>query len=252
VFDLKRSYYDKGLWARFRDNFTQTGTPEETNLPSAKVLKYLESSYPSNHNYVLKQGQLIPLGKLAGRCGKIASLYPAGFESLLDVSCSKGYFAFDAVQKFSCDRSMGIDVIEEELEACSEVQKYLGDTTTVFKRMRLHEQASRIDEFGGPFDVVLLINCYQYLYFGSKRFKEAYLSHDQIFSDLRKVCQHRLIFSNRIEVDRLQSYPASIARSPDLKEPYDDAAVFEAASRYFKVNHMGRIGRNPLWSLDTK
>jgi hypothetical protein len=246
----KRSYYAKGPLARFWGKINPGNETTEENLPDKQALEYLESSYPSNHNYVLNQGQLIALRKLEKRYRDIAAFYPEDMQSLLDISCSKGYFVFDAILSYGCKRSMGIDVLEHELDACATVQKYLNDDIARFEQIRLHELANRIEDFGGPFDAVLVINCYQHLYFGSSRFVESYMSHDRIFRNLREVCNGRVIFSNRIDVDHLQDYPANIAKGPNMKETYDEAMVFTAASKYFKVKRAGKLGRYPLWTLD--
>ena len=244
----KRSYYEKSPLAKLWGKFSSVDEITEERMPDTKTLDYLESSYPSNHNYVLKQGKLLALGKLSKRYKSISIHYPEGMQSLLDTSCSKGYFNFDAVQSYGCKRSLGIDVLETELEACAAVKKYLNAGVAHFEEMRLHDLASRIDEFGGPFDATLVINCYQYLYFGSSRFNAAYMNHDSIFADLRKVCDGRVIFSNRIEVKHLQEYPAKQAEG--MKELYDEQTIYAAASKYFNVNRMGKLGRYPLWTLD--
>lgn len=248
----KRSYYDKGPLTRLWGAIYPGSDSTEENLPDKQMLDYLESSYPSNHNYALDQGRLIALRKLEKRYRDIAALYPEGMQSLLDITCSKGYFVFDAVLSYDCERSVGIDVLEHELDACASVQKYLNDNITRFEQMRLHELASAIEDFGGPFDAVLVINCYQHLYFGSSRFVESYMSHDHIFQNLREVCNGRVIFSNRIDVNHLQDYPANIAKGPDMKESYDETTVFTAAAKYFKVKRVGKLGRYPLWTLDAR
>ena len=219
-------------------------------MPDRATLAYLKSSYPHNHNYGLNQGKLIAGRRLAQRYSAITTNYPAAMQSLVDLSCSKGYFTLDAVESYGCKRSMGIDVVAKELESCAAVKRYLGNETSNFKEMRLHELALQIEDFGGAFDAALLINSYQYLYFGSDRFKEAYLSHDKIFRDLRKVCKGRVIFNNRIEAERLQDYPAKIAAGPDMKESYNTETVFTAASKYFKVDRVGKIRKYPIWTMD--
>ena len=246
----KHSNYNKGPLARFFNKLKSGEENAEDKLPDEKMLEYLDSSYPSNHNYALKQGKLIALRKLAKRYRDIASVYPEGMRSLLDISCSKGYFVFDAILSYGCERAMGIDVLEHELDSCAAVQEYLNDDIARFEQIRLHELAARIEEFGGPFDVTLVINCYQHLYFGSSRFNESYMSHDLLFRNLREVCSGRVIFSNRIDVAHLQDYPAKIANGPDMKENYDEQTVFTVASKYFKVNRVGKLGRYPLWTLD--
>ena len=249
---INRSFYRKGPWKKFKERIFCSSAVEETLLPNHSVLEYLESSYPPNHNYVLENRKLIPLKKLKRRYGDIVALYPSHATSFLDITCSKGFFVFDALLSLGFTRAMGIDVVQTELDACEAVKRYLGGEAAIFKRMRLHELASRVEEFGGPFDVVPVINCYQYLYFGSKHFSGAYMSHDKIFSDLRKVCDGRVVFSNRLEVGRLQDYPLSIAKSADMQEVYDEQTVFEAAQKYFNVSKIGKLGRYPLWAMDAK
>ena len=250
MFGRKNStYYNRSLGNIFSKFLGEKKVIEE-NMPDHEVLQYLQSSYPHNHNYVLNQGKLIPGRRLAKRYSAITSNYPAGMQTLLDLSCSKGYFTLDAIESYGCKSSMGIDVVAKELEACAAVKKYLGNETSHFEEMRLHELALQIDDFGGPFDTALVINSYQYLYFGSNRFKEAYLSHNDIFRDLRKVCKGRVIFNNRIELEKLQRYPAKIATSTAMTEIYDTETVFVAASEYFKVDRIGKIGKYPIWTMD--
>ena len=246
----KRSYYEEGPLAKVWGKLFPTEEITEENMPDRETLEYLSTSYPANHNYLLKQGKLLPLKKLDGRYKDITPHYPKGMNSLLDLACSKGYFNFDAVTSFGCERSMGIDVMKQELASCAAVKKYLGDEVTNFEEMRLHELAPIINDFGGPFDSALVINCYQYLYFGSEYFNECYMSHDKIFHDLREVCSGRVIFSNRIEVEHLQDYPAEKANGPLMIEKYDDESVFAAASKYFTVTRVGKLGRYPIWTLD--
>lgn len=45
----------------------------------------------------------------------------------------------------------------------------VGASRARFERLHLHELVERIDEFGGPFQTVLLVNAYQHLIFGSER-----------------------------------------------------------------------------------
>jgi hypothetical protein len=251
MLNRKRSYYTRQTFASLVHKIFSPKKHNEKNMPDMETREYLAASYPSNHNYLLKHGKLIALRRLAKRYSSITALYPKEMKSLLDLSCSKGYFVHDAVQSYRCERSMGIDVMEKELAACTSVKKYLGDEKTNFKKMRLHEIAPRIDQFGGPVDVALVINCYQYLYFGSEYFTESYMSHDKIFSDLRDVCNGRVIFSNRMEFERLQNYPAKKALGPTMTEIYDEETAYAAASKYFKVNRLRKLGRNPLWTMDS-
>ena len=57
------------------------------------VAGYVVGSYPQNHNYIVRQGRLVPRHKLKVRFEQLAGAYPEPLESLLDLSCSKGFFA---------------------------------------------------------------------------------------------------------------------------------------------------------------
>ena len=79
----KRSYYEKSPLAKLWGKFSSVDEITEERMPDTKTLDYLESSYPSNHNYVLKQGKLLALGKLSKRYKSISIHYPEGMQSLL-------------------------------------------------------------------------------------------------------------------------------------------------------------------------
>jgi hypothetical protein len=172
--------------------------------------------------------------------------------SLADLSCCKGYFVVTAAQEPQCQRALGIDIHPPDLDACRAVQAHLGLDRAEFVQARLHELAENIEQFGGAFQTVLLINTYQYLYFGSPRSADCYLSHDEIFSRLRRICAGRLIFNNRTEFDRVQSYCRQVGREHGLEREYRTERILQAASKYFRVTQHGRVGRYPLWALDVR
>ena len=99
----------------------------------------------------------------------------------------KGFFIFSATTHPHCTRGLGIDVNAYDIEVCHWVKKTIGNTKAFFATMQLHELAPRIEEFGGPLQTLLILNTYQYLYFGSDSFPECYLDHDTIFNNLRKI-----------------------------------------------------------------
>ena len=90
----KRSYYEKGPLGKLWNKLFPAEEIIEENMPNRETLEYLSTSYPANHNYLLKQGKLVPLKKLDGRYKDIIPHYPKGMKSLLDLACSKGYFNF--------------------------------------------------------------------------------------------------------------------------------------------------------------
>ena len=220
-------------------------------IPAA-IQAYLANSYPNNHDYRVVNGKLVPGFKLCMRLRKLQPLYPRNLNSLLDLSCCKGYFVLKAAQEPQCERVLGIDIHDPDLEACLAVRAHLGAERAQFRKLQLHGLSEQIDDFGGPFQTVLLINMYQYLFFGSSRSPDCYLSHDKILQQVRSVCSGRVIFSNRMEADRLQEHCRDVARQRGLEQEYTLPRFLDAAAKYFRVTPYGRIGRYPLLALDAK
>ncbi len=230
----------------------QASAPATRPAIPAEQLEYIANSYPHNHDYRIVNGKLAPKCKLWVRLRKLDPLYPTPLTSLLDLSCCKGFFVTRAAQQATCKRALGIDIHEPDLAACNSVKAHFGLNNARYERLRLHELADKVDEFGGPFQTVLLINTYQYLYFGSPRSPECYLSHDEIFRQIRRVCNGRVIFNNRTVLERVQEYGRNKAKEMGHEHCYSTAAVHEAASKYFRVNMHGTLGRYVLWTLDAR
>ena len=127
---------------------------------------------------------------------------------------------------------------------------FLGHGEGRFKQLQLHELADSINEFGGPFQTVLLVNSYQYLYFGSSRSPECYRDHETIFGLIRQVCSGRVLFSNRTELGELQRSCQAEAMKIGHQAHYTEEKILDAASRFFHVRPYGRIGKWPFWLLD--
>ena len=212
---------------------------------------YLTYGYPSNHTYKISHRALSPKYKLAKRYKKIRRLFPEPLTSFVEIGCSKGFFVFSAGAYPDCTRSLGIDVNNHDIEICLWVKDRIKHSNTSFKLMQLHELAESIHQFGGPFQTVLILNTYQYLYFGSDTVSTCYLNHDVIFGYLRKICSHRIIFNNRIELEDCQN-TARIAVAKMDSEFYTEKNLLSAAEKYFAVQKHGKIGQYPLFTFDVK
>jgi len=230
-------------WGLVRPPSSDPGLPID-------VADYLVDSYPQNHNYIVRQGRLVPRHKLKMRVEQLTQAYPDPLGSLLDLSCSKGFFVLDAAGRDDCDRSLGIDIDQRELEVCRSVSGFLGHEASRFEQLQLHELADSIDEFGGAFQTALLVNSYQYLYFGSSRSGECYRDHETIFGLIRQVCSGRVLFSNRTELGELQRSCQVEAMKIGHQGHYTEEKILDAASRFFHVRPYGRIGKWPFWLLD--
>jgi len=220
---------------------------------SNEYRKYAEKSYPSNHTFKIVGDELNPKCKLSLRYQRIKKLFPDTVTSLLDIGCSKGFFVFAAGQELGSARNLGIDIDQYDIDFCRALKNHLGALHARFELMQLHELAERIHEFGGPFQTILLINTYQYLYFGSARSADHYQNHDKIFGILRKICSHRLIFSNRVNLAECQN-TENIDNTSDTtnRNDYNEKTILESASHYFSIAKHGSIGRYPLWTMDVR
>ncbi|MAF67664.1 MAG: hypothetical protein CMJ84_18670 [Planctomycetes bacterium] len=226
---------------------------ERADPLSPELRAYLAEGYPANHAYRVRGSRLRASFKLWRRRRRIAALYPRPLTSLLDLSCSKGYFVLDAAAKPTCERALGIDVHPPDLEAARAVGAHLTLERARFEQLRLDTLSERLEEFGGPFQTVLLINTYPYLYFGSRRSEQSYPDHERLFELLHAVCQERLIFSNRVSLARCPRHIQERARALGLRETYEEAAIRRAALARFELREHGSLLRGiPLWTLSPR
>lgn len=220
-----------------------------SHLLAEEYIRYAQFSYPSNHTYKISKQKLIPQPKLRKRYKKICPFFPKPLTSLVDIGCSKGFFVFSASVQPLCSRSLGIDISDYDIQFCNQIKTYLNTERVRFELLKLDELAKRINEFGGPFQTVLLFNIYQYLFFGSDRFAGHYLDHTVIFKQLREICSQRIIFSNRVNLNDCQN-DTWIKNAGIKSQDYSVENIISAASKYFTVTPRTFLGRYPLWTMD--
>ena len=215
------------------------------------VLSYVNRSYPNNLNFSIHGRQLVPHRQLARRGAALTRHYPTPLTSLLDLSSSKGYFVLAAAQQAGCRRALGIDVFEHDITISRTLASHLQIQSAQFEVLKLHELAATIGKFGGPFDAALLVNTYQYLFFGSDRAADCYESHERIFELIRQTCSGRLIFNNRTELKDCQNREA-VARAGARAQEYTAEKILAAAEKFFRPVVQDVLGRYPLWVLEAK
>ena len=225
------------------------GTGSERPALDAHVRAYLADSYPRNQNYRVLGRRLVPSWRLWRRYRRIRALYPRPLESLVDLSASKGWFVLHAAGPLACPRALGIDVHAPDVAVCDAVRDHLGLSSARFALLRLHELAGRLDAFGGPFQLALVVNLYHYLYFGSARSCERYGSHEEIFGALRAITSGVVVFGGCVELDQLPRHIRAMAVEQGRERGYDARSIRAAAERFFAVEEHGRLGRRPLWKL---
>jgi hypothetical protein len=214
-----------------------------------EVAKYVASSYPHNLDYRVVGGSLRPRWKLRRRMRKLARGYARPLTELLDLSSSKGYFVLEAASRPECQRALGIDVHAPDLAASRAVAAHLGLERASFQPLVLTQLAQNLRQFGGPFETVLLVNTYPYLYFGSDRSDDHVADHDELFRMLAEVTSKRLVFSNRIELGRCPRHIQARARELGLADGYRPELIRAACERYFELDEQKPLGKIPLWFL---
>lgn len=212
--------------------------------------RYLANSYPHNHDYRIFGSRLWPSWKLRRRDGRLRALYPRAPGSLVDLASCKGWFVLQAARA-GCPRAVGLDVFPRDLAASRAAAAHLS-IDAEFREQRLDDLAREIETGGNPFEVALLVNAYQYFYFGSDRDERACLDHRVLFERMRQVCSGRLIFSNRIDLSRLPSNVRERAARLDASDGYNPRAVRAAAEEFFRVEEHPPLGRIPLWVLHAR
>lgn len=215
----------------------------------ATTRAYLARTYPKNHTYRVVGGRLVPTWRLWTRYRRLRALYPDAPTSLVDLSACKGWFCLHAAQRLGLERVVGIELHADDLAASRAARDHLGLERVRLEDLRLHELASRVDAFGGPFDVSLVVNLYHYLFFGSRRSDEHYGTHDEIFRLLRTVTRGTLVLSNCTEVGQMPRHMQAMAHEQGRAAEYTTGAIRAAAERWFDVEEHGTLGKRPLWRL---
>jgi hypothetical protein len=214
--------------------------------------EFWSHSYPRNHNFVLGKSRLIPSRRLAERLRQLTMHYPRSAHSLVDLSCSKGYFVFHARCQMGMERVLGVDIDKHTLDKCQLLNSHFElRQGTTFTEMRLRDLAHQAEAAEVDFDVALLVNSYQYMRLGSALEPAAGESHRELFQMLSKVCRGRLIFHNRLEFSDLQESVQRQAR-PDATTDYHPADILAAASEFFQVRRVGGSTLRPILLLDNR
>jgi hypothetical protein len=206
--------------------------------------------YPHNHYYRILQGRLVPGFQLYERLRLVARTYPQPLDSFLDIGCCRGFYVLDAAGRLGCPRAVGTDVHEPFVATAQEVARHLRLQEAAFHYASLGQVSDDPQKFGGPFQTVLLIGTYHYLFWGSNRCPIAYYDHDEIFRRLASICTDRLILSGRITVRRLHGVVEDqLEAHRDDVPRYTAQAFLRSAGKFFEVRHVGYLGADPLFVM---
>jgi hypothetical protein len=194
--------------------------------------------------------RVIPSRRLHSRWTRIASLYPDRLASLLDVGSCKGYFVLEAAARPTCRAAVGIDVHEPFVTTAREVAETVGITNAAFHVASLDQfLAARAPAADHPFQTVLLLNVYHYLFVGSELSPLNYHSHRTILEMLARLCHDRVIFSSPMDLADCPAQVQERATALNVADQYTRAAFARAAEEFFTVEDHGLWGRRPLLVL---
>jgi len=230
------------LLARNLNGFLPSDSDSSSNRLE-KELNPLLTGYPRNHNYRIYKKKLFPSFKLYERLRLVVSLYPDKLESFLDIGSCRGFYAMDAAQRPNCRISAGADIHEPFISISNKVREYLDIKNVDFHFATLDELSSKPEAYGGPFQTVLLIGTYHYLFWGSKMSPIAYHNHRDILARLSQICTDRLIFSARLEVNRLPDGIKQKAKTLGNEVGYNTADFLRSAEEFFEVHKAGYLGK---------
>ena len=239
-------------YVQFQQDYRGRGTPASAAAAVAQTEAELNRrmrTYPSNHYYRVVQRRLVPGFQLYERLRLITPAYPQPLQSFLDIGCCRGFFVLDAATWRGCPRAVGIDVHEPFVAVGRDVARYLSLEGAAFQYASLAQVSDDPQQFGGPFQVVLLIGTYHYLFWGSRLCPTAYYSHEEIFRRLASICTDRLIISARITTDRLPGIIKDRLTERPSAVPYTAQAFLENAAKFFRVSHLGHLGADPLFVM---
>jgi len=208
-----------------------------------KELNQALIGHPSNHNYFIYNKKLFPRFQLFERFQLITSLFPEKLESFLDIGSCRGFYVFRAADHPTCNLPIGIDIYEPFITISQKIKAYLSVEKVQFHLATLDEVCNNLESYGGPFQVVLLVGTYHYLFWGSEKCSNAYHSHREILSRLSAICSDRVIFSARLETNRLSNSIKDRAEMNKNKYAYTTHDFLKFAEEYFEVYKAGYLGR---------
>jgi SAM-dependent methyltransferase len=243
--------YSRIKYIRFERECRARPAPTVGEASSPRVEEELNErmwAYPHNHSYRIVRGRIVPGFRLYERLQLVAKAYPEPLHSFLDIGCCRGFYVLDAAGRLGCPRAVGIDVHEPFVGTARDAARYLSMEGAAFHCASLEQVSANPQEFGGPFQVVLLIGTYHYLFWGSTLCPTAYYSHEEIFRRLASICTDRLIISGRITRDRLVRIQEELQDRP-CDVPYTAEAFLEGAGKFFQVRHVGHLGVDPLFVM---
>jgi hypothetical protein len=204
----------------------------------------------TRHTFEIANGEVLTTFQMDQRWRIVARLYPKTVTSLLDIGCCRGWFVVRAAMLPECERALGVDVVGGFIDAANKAKELLKLDKAQFDYAFLNDVAGDVQRYRTPYQTIVLLNTYHYMYWGSSYSDKHWPDHDYLLRTLAAVCTDRIIFMSPLEV---ADCPSDIARRaqehPDWASHFTTDKFLSAAGRYFDVGLRGYLGLRPLYLM---
>ncbi|MEA2735702.1 MAG: hypothetical protein QOE14_2153 [Humisphaera sp.] len=219
------------------------------------VMRQIEApvGHRTRHTYTIADGKVLTTFQMDQRWRIVERLYPQKVTSLLDIGCCRGWFVIQAALRNECERATGVDVVQGFIDAANEAKAALKLDKTQFEYAFLDDIAGDPQRFRTPYQTILLLNTYHYMFWGSEYSPKHWADHDYLWRTLAGMCTDRVIFMSPLEVSECPADIAERARQhPDWAAQYTTEKFNEVAGKYFDVTLESYMGLRPLYLMRKK
>jgi hypothetical protein len=222
---------------------------------AARGKKIYEINEPTGHRNrhiyrITEDGKTFTTSQMDQRYRLVSRLYPERLTSLLDIGCCRGWFVVQAALRPECEKATGVDVVQGFIDAANKAKDLLKLDKAQFDFAYLDDLASDPVRFRTPYQTIVLLNTYHYMYWGSSYSDNHKPDHDYLLRTLAAMCTDRMLFMSPLEVE---DCPSDIARRakdhPEWAAGFTTEQFLEAAKRYFDVTPQGLLGLRPLYLM---
>jgi hypothetical protein len=204
----------------------------------------------TRHVYKIVDGKALTTFQMDQRWKIVAGLYPEKLTSLLDIGCCRGWFVIQAAMRPECEKALGIDVVQGFIDAANDAKKLLKLENAMFDYAFLDDVAGNPQKYKTPYQTIVLLNTYHYMYWGSGYSDKHWADHDYLLGTLASICTERIIFMSPLEI---HDCPSDIARRakehPEWAPAFTTKNFLDTANKYFEVSHQTYLGLRPLYLL---
>jgi len=207
----------------------------------------------TRHIFQIADDRALSTNQMELRWKIVTSLYPKKLTSLLDIGCCRGWFIIKAAMLPECEAALGVDVVPEFIDAANEAKRLLKLDKAQFEYAFLNDLERDRQKYRLPYQTILLINTYHYMYWGSTYCPTHWPDQDYLLRTLASMCTDRMLLMSPLEVSDCPSDIAERAREhPDWAEQYTTSRFLDIASRYFDVSLERYMGIRPLYLMKKK